>query len=379
MSDVAQIVSRICGTCSIAHETACIEAIENGLGINPSEQTIELRNLLLNGLNIRDHAMHLFIFCLPDLYGKDSILDFPDSGKLHNLVHSAFDIKQAGNDLSAAIGGRAVHAPFPTIGGYLKLPSFEELKKISKQLEKVRDAAIDFVEIFHECEFFNEPCAEFVSLINDKFSYLGKELMSSEGESIPKEKFEQHLHEFVIPYSQAKGFEFEGKPYIVGALARVNINGKALNKRTKKDLSKFLKVFPSTNIFHNNLAQAIEIVNCIDFSREIIDSLDIKNEKPPTLHQLKKDVSGIGVIEAPRGTLYYNMKIAKDLKVKYTHVVIPTAQNQVSMDKEIGRLVQWCLDNNKNKKYIYHEIEKLIRAYDPCMSCATHFLKIKWI
>jgi len=93
VTGVAQIVSRICGTCSIAHQTACTEAVERGLGINPSDQTILLRNLLLYGLNIRDHAMHLFLFCLPDIYGKDSILDFPDDGPLHEQVHHAFDIK----------------------------------------------------------------------------------------------------------------------------------------------------------------------------------------------------------------------------------------------------------------------------------------------
>jgi len=115
-----QLMSRICGTCSIAHLLCSIEAIENAVGIQPTEQTMAMKKLAQYGLMIRDHALHLYYFSLPDLIGKDSILDFSEDNALeHQLLHDSFDIKRAGNALSTLIAGKAVHAPFPTVGGFL--------------------------------------------------------------------------------------------------------------------------------------------------------------------------------------------------------------------------------------------------------------------
>jgi coenzyme F420-reducing hydrogenase alpha subunit len=375
---VSQIVSRICGTCSIAHETACIEAVEHGLKVTPSEQTLALRKLLLYGLNIRDHAMHLYLFCLPDVYGKDSILEFPDDGPLHELVHKAFDVKSVGNELSTEVGGRAVHAPFPAVGGFTKIPNMDNLKRIANELEAIRDAAVEFVEIFHAAPFVHETDSAFVALINEDYSFLGNELASTEGMCVPEFIFNEYLNKTVIPYSQAPGFKFKGKQYTVGAISRMNLNGNRLHRRTRKTLSKYLKVFPSKNLFHNNLAQAIEIVHCIDHSLEMIENLELEDEKPIVPQKPTEEVEGVGVIEAPRGTLYYNLKIGTDLKIRSANLVIPTSQNQIGMERELGRLVQDGLDSGKDKDVLHRDMENLIRAYDPCMSCATHFLKVNW-
>lgn len=376
---VHQMVSRICGTCSIAHLTACIDAVEDIYGCTPSEQTLLLRNLLLYGLNIRDHAMHLYLFCLPDLYGKDSILDFPDDDSPeHQLVHDAFDVKSIGNKLSVAVGGRAVHSPLPIVGGWLKIPSKSELVALLPELKKSRKKALKFVKIFYDCKFSLENRDnEYIALKNNDFSFLGHQLCSTEHYCIPQEQFLNHLQKSVVPYSQASGFHFGGKPYMVGALSRMNLNGHSMHIKTKKNVSKYLKVFPSNNVFHNNLAQAIEIVNCIDRSIELIEQYEEKKEALPTLTKpVKKE--GIGVIEAPRGTLYYHLKVDDAGKITYANLVIPTAQNQVMIEKNAGQLVQECLDKKMSQDEIKYELEKLIRAYDPCMSCATHFLKVKW-
>ncbi|MFH1521244.1 MAG: nickel-dependent hydrogenase large subunit [Candidatus Micrarchaeota archaeon] len=373
---VHQIVSRICGTCSIAHLLGCINSVENALGVKPSEQTIKLRDLLLYGLNIRDHAMHLYLFCLPDIFNKDSVLDFADEGYEHDLVHKAFDIKSAGNDLSIMIGGRAVHSPFPQVGGFLKLPKADDVKKVVEILKRIRQPAIEFVEIFYKAKFKLDTETTYIALVNDRFSYLGGHLMTSDGICIAQRNFRDHLQKFVIPYSQAPGFEYAGKPYVVGALARLNISKDTLHKNTKKDLAKYLKVFPSKNIYQNNLAQAIEIIHCIDSAIELLEESEFKEE--PKLVITPKKSEGIGVLEAPRGTLYYNIKIDDAGKIEFIDLVIPTSQNQIKIDKDIGALVQDRLDRGMKREDIPLEIEKLIRAYDPCMSCATHFLKVKW-
>ncbi|MEW6749048.1 MAG: nickel-dependent hydrogenase large subunit [Candidatus Micrarchaeota archaeon] len=374
---VHQIVSRICGTCSIAHLMCCIKCVENALKVEPSEQTIDLRDLLLYGLNIRDHAMHLYLFCLPDMYGRDSILEFPGEGPEHQLIHNAFDIKAAGNELCVLTGGRAVHSPFPQVGGFSKIPKAEDMKKVKAQLEGIREHAVEYVRIFQEKGFELQTDTTYLALRNDRFSYLdGNQIISSDGLCIGERDFREYLQRYVIPYSTAPGFEFKGKSYVVGALSRLNNNKDTLHKKTRKDLAKELKEFPSANIFHNNLAQAIEIVHCIDSAVELLDGADFKEEPKKAMKPFKSE--GVGVMEAPRGTLYYNMRIDDAGRIAFSDLVIPTSQNQIKMEKDVSALVQARLDDGMPKNDIPLEIEKLIRAYDPCMSCATHFLKVNW-
>ncbi|MEM5872515.1 MAG: nickel-dependent hydrogenase large subunit [Candidatus Aenigmatarchaeota archaeon] len=370
---VPQLVSRICGTCSIAHLTCCTEAVEKALEINPSEQTLLLRKLMMYGMMIRDHAMHLYLFCLPDVFGKDSVLDFDE--KQHELIHHAFEVKKAGNDLSKLIGGRAIHPPYAQIGQFLHLPDKNETKQVIEELKKVRSHIFELVRIFYDCPFTFRKRTRFVALTTEDFSFLEGVIKTSQKITIPEENYWEHLHRVIIPYSQATGFEFEGKDFMVGALARMNLNKEKLHKETKKDLAKYIRIFPSENIFHNNLAQAIEIMHCIDHSIEILETTEFKQE--PKIEVKIKKGKGVGVIEAPRGTLYYAISLDKDGKILYGNLVIPTAQNQIKMENDIKTLVSRNL--NKSKKFIQNEIEKLIRAYDPCMMCATHFLKVNWI
>jgi coenzyme F420-reducing hydrogenase alpha subunit len=371
---VHQVVSRICGTCSIAHLMCCINCVEDALEVKPSEQTRRLRDLLLYGLNIRDHAMHLYLFCLPDVFGKDSLLDFSDHGREHDLVHKAFDVKAAGNDLCVLTGGRAVHAPFPQVGGFMKVPTASDAKRVAQRLRSVREAAVEFVEIFRKCDFRFDTDTTYIALRNSRFSYRGGDLTSSDGICIGRRNFRHHLQKSVRPYSQAPGFEFRGRPYVVGALARLNMNRDTLHEDTRRDLGRALSLFPSKNIFHNNLAQAIEIVHCIDSAVEMLETLEFKEEPKPAI-KLRK-CEGVGVLEAPRGTLYYNMRIDEAGKIAFADLVIPTSQNQIKIDQDVGALAQQKLDAGMDKMQL--EIEKLIRAYDPCMSCATHFLKVNW-
>ena len=370
--NVAQMVSRICGTCSIAHLTTCIEAVENAIGVVPSEQTMMLRHLTEDGLMIRDHAMHLYVFCLPDVMNADSILELADRDKA--LVEKALEVKSSGNELSKLIAGRSVHAPYPNVGGYTKVPLNDDCHKMAHILEHAREHALEFVDIFRENVPSFERKTHFIGLKNQNYEFIGGELCSSEGYCISHENFWNHLDRVVVPYSQATSFEFEGKEYMVGALARMNLNKDALHSDTKKDVGSALSMFPSNNVFMNNLAQAVEIVHCIDHAIERLESLDFKPEQYKT-PQVKAG-AGIGVTEAPRGTLYYALKTNEQGMIEYVNLVIPTAQNMVNIEKDMAQVVQQNMD--KEKEEISMEVEKLVRAYDPCMSCATHFLKLKW-
>jgi sulfhydrogenase subunit alpha len=369
---VPQMVSRICGTCSVAHLTCCTEAIEKAIGVVPSEQTMILRKLMMYGMMIRDHAMHLYLFCLPDIFGKDSVLDFDKAQ--HELVHDAFEVKKVGNDLSKLVGGRAIHPPYALVGQFSHIPDKDETKKVLAELMGIRSKIFELSRIFYGSSFEFKKKGRYVALTTPDFSFLEGVIKSSEGESIPESKYWDHLHRIIIPYSQATGYEFEGKDFMVGALARMNVNKENLHKETRKDLSKCIGIFPSDNIYHNNLAQSIEIMHCIDHSIEILESSDFK---PETIEKAEmKEGKGVGVIEAPRGTLYYAISLDNSGKVDYGNLVIPTAQNQLKMENDIRTLVSQNIGQGRN--FITHEIEKLMRAFDPCMTCATHFLKVNW-
>ncbi len=371
-SGVPSLVSRICGTCSVAHMTCSIEAVEKALNIVPSEQTILLRKLTMYGLMIRDHAMHLYFFVLPDIFNKDSVLEFDENQKY--WVESAFKVKSAGNNLSKIIAGRAVHPTFEQIGYFSNIPKKDDIKKIIDELKSVRSDVINLIDLLHNCEFNFTRETNFVALTTSDFSFLEGEIKSSDGVVIAEEDYWDYLNRVVIPYSQATGFQFEGKEYMVGASARLGLNKDSLHKDTKKDVSKSINLFPSFNVYHNNLAQAIEILHSIDHSIEILENNELKEEVKPEVKI--KAGKGIGVVEAPRGTLYHMIDLDKDGKIKYGNFVIPTAQNQIKMENDIRILIPQIIDKDKHE--IQHEIEKLIRAYDPCMSCASHFLKIKW-
>ncbi|MEM5861141.1 MAG: nickel-dependent hydrogenase large subunit [Candidatus Aenigmatarchaeota archaeon] len=365
---VHQIVSRICGTCSVAHLLCCIEAVEKALNIKPSEQTMLLRKLALYGTMIRDHALHLYFFALPDILGIDSILEIDDT----KILEQAFRVKAAGNSLASLIGGRAIHPSYIQVGYFEKVPdNREEIKKVINNLKSVRKDVLNLIEIFDKCTFDYTRQKIFVALVTKDYTFIEGEIKSSDGSIIKEEDYWDYLNRVIIPYSQATGFQFKGREYMVGALARMNLNKDAIHKDTKKEVAKYLSRFPSNNVFHNNLAQAIEILHSIDHSIELLETTEFKKEEKPEIKI--KSSEGVGVLEAPRGTLYYMLSINDEGKINYGNIVIPTAQNQIIMEKDIKDIVSKMI--NKSKHEIIHEIEKLIRAYDPCNELCKPFSK----
>ena len=301
------MTSRICGTCSIAHFTCCSEAVEKAIGFTPTDQTLMLRKLSIYGMMIRDHALHLYLFCLPDVFGKDSVLDFDKSQD--ELVRKAFAIKSAGNNLSKVIAGRAVHETFAEVGRFLHLPSPDDVKKVVEELKSVRGYVLDFIEIFYGCPLSLERDTDFVALVTKDYTFLDGAIQDSSRACILPDRYWDYLDRKIIPYSEATGYNFEGKEYMVGALSRMNLNKESMHADTRRDASKYLGAFPSKNIFHNNLAQAIEILHCVDHSIEILESNEFKEENNAPV-QIKEG-EGVGILEAPRGTLYYMVSIDK--------------------------------------------------------------------
>lgn len=385
ISAIPAHLARICGTCSNAHIMCSIEACENALGIVPSTQTKLLRALTMHGLMIRDHALHLYLFSMPDIFNKDAFLDFDENDPIqHQLLHDGFDTKSAGNFLATLIAGRSVHATYPTIGGFLKFPDKANINEAINKLKNIRPAVLRLIEVFRSAPNHFDRKTKYMALTpSDTYGYINGHIKTSTGERYEEKDFRLHLEKTVLPYSEAVGYTYEGEGYMVGALARINLSKDKLHQRTKESLGETLNLFPSTDIFLNNLAQAIEILHSVD---ESIDILLKNNFLPETIlkGEEKEGAVGIGVVEAPRGTLYHKIVLGTKGRAKEGEVVVPTGQNQINIERDIGKLVQDLIDKTDLAKFspdkdnIAFEIEKLIRAYDPCMSCAAHFLKVEW-
>jgi coenzyme F420-reducing hydrogenase alpha subunit len=377
---VPSFLSRICGTCSVSHLFASLKAIEQSQGIELTPQAKLLRRLAYDGLMIRDHALHLYFFVLPDILGIDSILDIPDDeGIGHTLLHDSFDIKRLGTDITNVIIGAAIHAPLPTVGGFLKNPDPTKFPDLVARLEAIRPQVLRGIKTFFEWPETFVRTSDYMYLRNDKqWDFLDGDILNSNGKRTSQNEFWNFLEKVIIPYSQSEGYTQADthKDFLVGALPRVNFNKDVLHQRTAADTAEYLKVFPSNNIYHNNLAQAIEILQCVDDAIDILKTIQIDpNEKP--VRKVWQDGIGVGVIEAPRGILYHSAKVNEKGMITDYNVIVPTSQNQITIENDLKKYFDENL--SKSEEELHHMAEVIVRAYDPCMSCTTNFLKIDWI
>jgi coenzyme F420-reducing hydrogenase alpha subunit len=377
---VPSFLSRICGTCSVAHLFASLMAIESAQGLEVTEQTKALRRLAYDGLMIRDHGLHLYFFVLPDVLGVDSILDVPDDPDDHGhaLLHDSFDIKRLGTDISNAVVGAAIHAPWPTVGRFLRNLDPARFPDLIARLEAIRSKVLRGIDAFFEWDESLVRNTDYLSLRNDaRFDFLEGDIVNSNGRRISRPEFKNYLQYVQIPHSHAEGYRFSdtGEDYLVGALARINLNRDLLHPRTSDDAAYYLSAFPSNNVYHNNLAQAIEVLQCVDDAIDLLRTLHVADEEP--VRTPAKAGTGVGVIEAPRGLLYHMAKVDEEGVVEDYDVIVPTAQNQINIENDLKDYFNENL--NKNEETLRVNAESIIRAYDPCMSCATNFLKIDLI
>ena len=369
-----EITSRICGICSCAHVIAALMAVEDALGCAPSEQSKVLRTLLTLGERIRSHATHLYFLALPDYLGYESALAMASMHK--PKLKRALRIIKAGNDVIRLLGARDLHPVSATIGGWLKLPSQKDIEELGKRLKSVKDDAVSTCRLFFQLEYPDfQSDTECFSLV-DKNSYAvldGK--FSSETSSFDRHNYREFLNEYHKPYSTANFVVRSSHRYMVGALSRLNNNHSKLGKDAKKMLRSSKIRLPSKNPFLNNIAQAIELVHCIDEAASICKSLEIRHEEAPKLQP--KLGTGVAAIEVPRGTLWHEYTIDSNGIIKNANIITPTAQNLLNIQEDIRKFVPSIMRLKKEK--IVAQIEKLIRGYDPCFSCSSHFLEVNWV
>jgi coenzyme F420-reducing hydrogenase alpha subunit len=325
---------------------------------------------MMMGQLINSHALHLFFFSLADFFGFKSDLELIN--KYPEKTNDAMKIRDIGNRLVEVIGGRTIHPLTPCIGGLRKAPDMEKLKKLLEDCKKTLPLVIKLGELFIKLKYPDfERKTVYVSLTNvsEYAIYEGK--LKIDDKVIEPKEFLSQIKEFQAEDKVAKRTHIEDHSYMVGALARLNNNRDKLNPEAKKLLEKSGIKFPSYNPFYNILAQAVELIYCFEEVIKILEKIttqEIKIKEPEI-----KNITGegIGAIEAPRGTLFYNVKI-KDNIVENINIITPTAQNIASLEDDLEEFEKLEGFKNLTIKEKQDKIKMLIRAYDPCVTCAVH-------
>jgi coenzyme F420-reducing hydrogenase alpha subunit len=371
--EVGEITSRICGTCSAAHMTNALYAIEKALGIEASEQTRLLRELLCVASIIQNQAMHSYFFALPDYLGYGSALAMADRHK--EKIDRALKLKQLGNELVTAVGGREIHPITAEVGGFSKLPERQKLKALLKKLIELKKEATATAKLFSQLNYPEfERATEYIALRGETYAGAG-DIITSRGTRFVPEDYKNFLQTYTTPYSTSKFVVEKGKSYVVGPLARVNLNMEMLSEDAKAAIEESGIEFPNRNPFITNFARSTEMIHFFDRAAEIIRELKI--EKEPKKKIKLKPCSAVAALEAPRGVLFHEYELNKKGSISRANIITPTAQNLRNIEEDVKAFLPSIL--NKPKESIVLELEKLIRAYDPCISCSTHFLQVKWL
>lgn len=351
------ITPRICGVCPIAHNLASVRAIEDAYGIKVNETTQLLRDLMVCGQMIQSHVLHLFFLVLPDYVGIDR------GTELHKKDPKSFAkalaLKQLGDEIAYSIAGRNVHPTTTTVGGFHKLPTKEELKKLLDLLVKNNENAAWVPKLFSGFDYPElKVDLKLAALIGEEL--ISDSTLGGAREVMPAKDYKQNIEETLRDYSTAKFGTLKGKEMLVGSLARLAMSGQTEGYKLN-----------FTNPFHNNLAQAVEILKYQKQAVEIVNKL-LGMEMDPTLGERSSGATlkGIGYVEAPRGGLYHEIHLDESGNIIYANIITPTVQNLTSIEKSSQQLINDTTSMEQGARE--RLLNMLVRAYDPCITCSVH-------
>lgn len=374
----AQTIScRICGICSVAHSCTSLRATEAALGVEVSRQTLLLRKLILYGEQLQSHWLHVFFLALPDYLGAPSVL--PLAGSHPEVVKMALGMKKLGNYIGEVVGGRHVHPIALTVGGMTAVPTGKQLRELRRMMVEMRADLETTVGLFAGLpwpEFERET--EYLSLRDpEEYAFYQGDLVSSDGGQVPPQDYRKMIKEKVVPHSTAKHAYCSREAYQVGALARFNNNYDQLLPQAKAAAEKLGLPHPSHNPFHINLAQVVEGIHCHERSIQIIDELLETGLEFEPVEVEPRPGQGVGICEAPRGLLIHDYTYDEAGLITDCNCIIPTAQNYANIEADMRALVPQILDRPREE--ITLMLEMLVRAYDPCISCSTHLLEVRFV
>jgi coenzyme F420-reducing hydrogenase alpha subunit len=372
-TETPDIVARICGICPVAYQMSAVQALENALGATVDGTLRDMRRLLYCGEWIESHVLHIYMLHAPDFLGYASAIDMAQDHR--EVVERGLKMKQAGNELLRVLGGREIHPINVRVGGFYKAPARRELAALADSLKWGRDAAIDTVRWAAGLEFPDfEREYEFVALRHaDEYPMNAGRIVSSAGLDIGVEDYEAHFEERHVPHSTALHSAIKGRgTYFTGPMARFNLNYARLVPLARELAREVGLSAPCRNPFKSIVVRAIEVLHAFDEAARLIESYE-----PPAVPAVEikpRAGTGHGCTEAPRGILLHRYRLEETGLIAEAKIVPPTSQNQAMIEEDLKDLVERNIALPDEQ--LQHRCEQSIRNYDPCISCATHFLKL---
>lgn len=377
-TEISYIASRICGICSASHVVTNIKAIEHIFDIVPSDRTRAIRELLIYGSYLQNHATHLFVLAAPDFIGTSSVFPLAESNP--ELLESALGLKALGNELCTRVGGRSIHPITAVVGGFTHEISSEEYLDLAQKMEEMIPFAVKTVDLFNsfsipeietqgdmlamvEEDYYPIECSDTARFLKADITFDARDVA-------------ENIEEYVVPHSGALFSQVKAtdEPYMTSALARINASWKHLSSSAKVAAAKAALRPPILNPLRNNEAQAVELVDalerCADICRKLAES-EMAGDSSPVEFKVKAG-RGVGYTEAPRGALFHDIELDENGKVVHASILTPTAQNVANLEADVRQLAESLVAKGIDVGAIKIEIEKLVRAYDPCLSCSVH-------
>jgi sulfhydrogenase subunit alpha len=374
-TEAPDITARICGICPVAYQMSSCRAMEDACGVQVDGQIRALRRLLYCGEWIESHALHVYMLHAPDFLGYASVVDMARDHRA--IVERGLALKRTGNDLMALIGGREVHPINVRVGGFYRAPSRVELDKVVDRLKQARDAAVDTVRWVAGFDFpdFEQPY-EFVALRRPgEYPIDDGRIVSSGGLDIAVAEYPEHFVEDQVPHSTALHSRLRSRgTYLVGPLARYSLNFEALSPLAK-EAARAAGLGPvCRNPFQSIIVRAVELVYAADEALRLIGAYAPPPHPFVDVRPQARRLTGHGCTEAPRGILYHRYTLGEDATIAEARIIPPTSQNQAQIEADLRDVVQQSLALPDDRLTL--RCEQAVRNYDPCISCATHFLRL---
>ncbi len=374
--DCSYIASRICGICSPSHCVTDLKAVEDAFDVGVSLRTKLIRELLVYGSYLQNHASHLFVFVVPDFIGEPSV--FPLAQSDPELFAQALELKRLGNDLCTQVGGRSIHPITAVVGGFTHEISPKEYRVLADRMEAMIPFAQRTVDLFSSFRITDiHTASDLLAMVEEDYYPVqssNKLELLDEDVIFEARDFEDYLEEYGVSHSGALFTRVRktGKPVFTSALSRLNASWDHLSQEAKVASAKAGLRPEEKNPMKNNLAQAIEIldalIRCSGICRKLAQG---EGDSKPVAFTPKAGI-GIGMTEAPRGVVFHKLEFDDEGRVLHASIITPTSQNLASLEADTRHLVEVLIESGLGEDYIRSEIAKLVRAYDPCLSCSVH-------
>ena len=378
LEDTPDITARICGICPVAYQMSSVHALEAALGVQITPSIRRLRRLLYCGEWIESHALHIHLLHAPDFFGAASGIElarrFPDE------IKRGLQLKKFGNRLLEVLGGRAIHPINVTVGGFHRFPNRDDMASLIPHFEWGVQAATEVTRWVAGFPFpdFEQPY-EFVSLSHpDDYPMNEGDIISSTGLRITVSEYDRHFVEEHVAHSTALHAVRRNQrtPYFLGPLARVNLNRGRLSP-TAQRLADEVGLPPHCcNPFQSIIARGLELIHAYEEALTILRDYDPSG--PPHIAYQPKESSGCAATEAPRGLLFHEYRVDAAGKIVSGRIIPPTSQNQKQIERDVTDYLTGRMQAGASRDELAIDCERLVRTYDPCISCSTHFLKVRW-